>query len=132
VSPFNGAIMVDSTQSMNSTDSDSNCHNTRMSCALTGVQVLLNSLSPCSQILTSCGSATGGNVSNSVDRISLMTFPPVATASLLHDLDCLGTLITTAAYVNPLPITSTYQVVNFSSDYRTSDTASSLNTSSTC
>ena len=123
VSPFNVAIIVDATQSMNNTDNDSNCHNTRISCALSGVQVLLNSLSPCAQILTSCGAATGGNVSNSVDRVTLMTFPPVTTLSLGHDLDCLGTLITTAAYTNPLPLTATYQVVNFSSDYRTSDTA---------
>ena len=130
VSPFNVAIIVDTTQSMNSTDSDSNCNNTRISCALNGVQVLLKSLSPCAQILTSCGSVTGGNVTNSVDRVSLLAFPPVTTLSLGHDLDCLGTLITTAAYVNPLPITSTYQVVNFSSDYRSSDTTSSLNTSS--
>ena len=130
VSPFNVAIIVDATQSMNTTDNDSNCHNTRISCALSGVQVLLNSLSPCAQILTSCGAATGGNVSNSVDRVTLMTFPPVTTLSLGHDLDCLGTLITTAAYTNPLPLTATYQVVNFSSDYRTSDTAGSLNTSS--
>lgn len=130
VSPFNVAIIVDATQSMNSTDSSSNCHNTRISCALSGVQVLLKSLSPCSQILSSCGTATGGNVANSVDRVSLMTFPPVTTLTVAHDLDCLGTSIATAAYINPLPITSTYQVVNFSSDYRSSDTASSLNTGS--
>lgn len=129
-SPFNVAIIVDTTQSMNSTDYDSNCNSTRISCALAGVQVLLNHLSPCSQILTSCGSVTGGNVSNSVDRVSLLAFPPVTTLSLVHDLDCLGTLITTAAYATPLPVTSTYQIVNFSSDYRTSDTASTLNTSS--
>jgi hypothetical protein len=130
VSPFNVAIIVDTTRSMTNTDSDSSCSSTRLSCALAGVQVLLKSLSPCAQVLTSCGTVTGGNVSNSVDRVSLLAFPPVTTTSVLHDLDCLGTLITTAAYVNPLPATSTYQVVNFSSDYRNSDTASSLNTSS--
>jgi hypothetical protein len=130
VSPFNVAIIVDTTRSMTDRDSDSNCNNTRLSCALSGVQILLNGLSPCAQILTSCGSATGGNVSNSVDRVSLMAFPPVTTLSVLNDVNCLGTLISTAAYVNPLPITSTYQIVNFSSDYKTSDTASALNTGS--
>jgi hypothetical protein len=130
VSPFNVAIIVDTTQSMNDTDSSSNCHSTRISCALSGVQVLLNSLSPCAQILTSCGAVTGGNVSNSVDRVSLVAFPPVTTASVTHDSDCSGTSITTAGYTNPLPATSTYTIVNFSSDYRTSDTAASLNTSS--
>jgi Putative Tad-like Flp pilus-assembly len=124
VSPFNVAVIVDTTQSMNTTDSDSNCHSTRISCALSGVQVLLNGLSPCAQILTNCGTVTGGNVSGSVDRVSLLTFPPVAATSLVHDLDCLGTLISTAAYTSPLPLpaVSTYQVVNFSSDYKTSDT----------
>jgi len=46
------AIIVDTTRSMTDTDTDSNCNNTRISCALAGVQVLLNSLSPCSQVLT--------------------------------------------------------------------------------
>jgi hypothetical protein len=130
VSPFNVAIIIDTTRSMTDTDHDSNCSSTRLSCAMAGVQVLLKSLSPCSQILSSCGTVTGGNVSNSVDRVSLLTFPPVVTTSVLHELDCAGTLISTAAYVTPLPATSTYQVVNFSSDYRSSDTASSLATSS--
>jgi len=129
-SPFNVAIIVDTTRSMTDTDTDSNCNNTRISCALAGVQVLLNSLSPCSQVLTSCGSVTGGNVANSVDRVSLLAFPPVTTVSIVNDLNCLGVLPTTSAYANPLLATSTYQIVNFSSDYRNSDTASSLNTSS--
>lgn len=131
-SPYNVAIVLDTTKSMTDTDNDSNCKSTRLSCALSGVQVLLKSLSPCAQILTTCGTVTGGNVSNSVDRVSLIAFPPVAAGSVTHDLDCAGTQIATAAYTSPLPATSvsTYQIVNFSSDYRTSDTASSLTTSS--
>jgi Putative Tad-like Flp pilus-assembly len=130
VSPFNVAIVLDTTASMNSTDSASNCHSTRLSCAMAGVQVLLKSLSPCSQISASCGTVTGGNVANSVDRVSLMTFPPVTTATVANDYNCSGNSISTAAYTNPLPATATYTIVPFSSDYRTSDTATSLTTSS--
>jgi Flp pilus assembly protein TadG len=130
VGPFNVAIIVDSTQSMNDTDSDSNCKSTRISCALSGVEVLLKTLSPCLQSETSCGAATGGNVSNSVDRVTLLTFPPVTTATVANDYNCGKSAPTTAAYTYPLPSTSTYQIVGFSSDYRSSDTATSLNTSS--
>ncbi len=44
VAPYNVAIIVDSTQSMTNTDSDSHCNSTRISCALAGVQILLQSL----------------------------------------------------------------------------------------
>jgi hypothetical protein len=130
VSPFNVAIVLDTTRSMGDNDSASNCSNTRLNCAMAGIQVLLKSLSPCSQIASSCGTVTAGNVANSVDRVSLMTFPPVTTVTVANDYNCSGNSITTAAYTNPLPATATYTVVPFSSDYRSSDTATSLTTSS--
>ena len=117
VSPFNIAIILDTTQSMNSTDSDSTCSNTRISCALAGVQVSLKNLSPCLVSESSCGAITSGNVSNSVDRVSLMAFPAVTTLTTIDDLNCGSTLPTTAPYAAPFPLTSTYQIVNFSSDY---------------
>lgn len=129
-SPYNVAIIVDTTASMNNTDSDSNCNSTRISCALSGVQVLLKTLSPCAASKSSCGTVTSGNVTNSVDRASLFVFPPVTTGTVANDYSCNGKSITTAAYASPFPSTSTYQVVGFSSDYRTSDSATSLNTSS--
>ena len=79
--PLNVAIIVDSTASMNSTDSDSNCASTRINCALAGVQALLNNLSPCFISQSSCGTATNGNVANPVDRVALLTFPAVTTAT---------------------------------------------------
>jgi Putative Flp pilus-assembly TadE/G-like/von Willebrand factor type A domain len=130
VPPYNVAIIVDSTHSMNDTDSDSNCNNTRLSCALAGVQILLQGLSPCLPTESSCGAATGGNVSNSYDRVSLMTFPSVSTAMAADDYNCSGTNPTTESYATPFPSTSTYQIVNFSSDYRSSDNASSLSSGS--
>jgi len=60
VEPYNVAIIVDATASMGGTDSDSLCSSTRMSCALQGVRVLLQSLSPCNIALSSCGAVTAG------------------------------------------------------------------------
>ena len=128
--PYNVAIIVDATRSMTDMDADSTCSNTRIYCALQGVQVLLHSLSPCQPTEASCGSASGGNVANSVDRVSLWTFPAVTTGTAANDYNCGGGSPTTAAYADPLPAGSTYQIVNFSSDYRTSDGATSLNSSS--
>ena len=129
IGPYNVAIVVDSTASMNNTDSDGNCNNTRISCALAGAQILLKGLSPCLPSQASCGAASGGNVTNSVDRASLLTFPPVTTATAAIDYNCSGSP-TIVKYATPFPATSTYQIVNFSSDYRTSDTATSLDSSS--
>jgi Putative Tad-like Flp pilus-assembly len=128
--PFNVVIIVDTTHSMTSEDSDSNCSNTRIYCALSGIQTLLKSLSPCIYTQASCGTVTGGNVANSVDRVSLLTFPPVVATTAVDDYNCGRTAPTTVGYTTPFPATSTYQIVGFSSDYRTSDTATKLNTSS--
>lgn len=128
--PYNVAILIDSTASMNDTDLDSNCSNTRLSCALSGVRILLQSLSPCVTSESSCGTVSNGNVSNSVDRVTMLTFPPVSTSSVADDYNCSSHTPTTESYTTPFPSTSTYQIVNFSSDYRSSDTASSLSSSS--
>ncbi len=125
-SPYNVAIILDTTHSMNDEDSDSQCNSTRISCALAGIQTLLGTLSPCAGGLASCGTATsetptvGANVANPVDEVGLMVFPGLTSASdAPDDYTCPTT--------NP-PITSynnspAYQIIPFSSDYRTSDTA---------
>jgi hypothetical protein len=128
-SPYNVAIIVDSTASMNSLDSDSSCNSTRIGCALAGVRILLSTLSPCAASQASCGTATNGNVANSVDKVSLFTFPGVSsTTQAQNDYNCSGASPTISPYSYPtLP---TYQIVNFSSDYRTSDTSTLLTASS--
>jgi hypothetical protein len=128
--PYNVAIIVDTTRSMTDTDSSATCNNTRIYCALQGVQLLLSTLSPCLPTEASCGAATSGMVSNSVDRVSLYTFPAVTTGTVADDYNCGSGTPTTAAYATPFPSTSTYQIVGFSSDYRLSDSATTLNTSS--
>lgn len=137
--PYNVAIIIDSTGSMSTVDSD--CGNaTRLQCALNGVQVLLQGLSPCSASLSTCGTATGGNVANSVDRVSLFTFPNITVGTASQEYDCSATNPTIPVYSLPPSngttyapsgsSTATYQITPFQSDYRTSDTTSSLNTSS--
>jgi hypothetical protein len=128
--PFNVVIIVDTTRSMTSTDSDSNCNNTRIYCALSGIQTLLKSLSPCIYTQASCGTVTNGNVPNSVDRVSLLTFPGVVALTAANDYNCGILPPVTVGYTTPFPATSTYQIVGFSSDYRSSDTATSLKTGS--
>jgi hypothetical protein len=144
VSPYNVAIIVDATSSMTDTDSDSQCSTSRMACALQGVRVLIQALSPCSGALSSCGTVTAGtlgagNVAGSVDRIALFQFPNVSTSNVADAYDCSSTNATKEPYTFPTagattytPLSSsTYEDVGFSSDYKTSDTATTLNTSST-
>jgi hypothetical protein len=134
--PYNVVIVVDSTQSMNNADSGSNCSGSRETCALSGVRTLLGELSPCGASQASCTQLGGGQVKNPVDQVSLLTFPAVTSATAADDYNCSGSSPTIKPY--PLPTapnytpasTPTYQIVGFSSDYRTSDTSASLSTSS--
>jgi Flp pilus assembly protein TadG len=135
--PFNVAIIVDTTGSMGSSDPGSTCKLSRIQCALSGIQVFLQDLSPCATNLTSCGTVTNGNVPNPVDEVSLFVFPGVTKASAPDDY-CNGTArgsapqITTVPYAVGFPASpaETYQVVGFSSDYKTSDATTALNTTS--
>jgi hypothetical protein len=149
-SPYNVAIIVDTTSSMNDTDTDSQCSTSRLSCALAGVQVLLHDLYPCTAQLATCGTATnnanvgspgifpgGANVANSVDRVSLFAFPNITLGTVSKDWDCSTSNPTNEPYTFPSATatsyaptgstTPTYQIVGYSSDYRTSDTISTLN-----
>jgi hypothetical protein len=145
VAPYNVAIIVDATSSMSDTDSDSQCSSSRMSCALQGIRVLIQALDPCSAGLATCGTVTSGtygsgNVVGSVDRLSLFSFPNVTTTSAPDDYDCTSANPTKEPYTFPTaglttytPLGSpaaTYEIVGFSSDYKVSDTAATLNTAS--
>ena len=135
-SPTNVVVVLDTTASMNGTDGGSNCSGSRLDCSLQGLQTLLSTLSPCSSSLASCGTATNGNVPNPIDTVSLLTFPAVTEASVPNAYDCSGNNPTVQPYPLPLgpsytpPVSPTYQIVNFSSDYRKSANNSSLNTNS--
>jgi Flp pilus assembly protein TadG len=129
-SPWNVAIIVDTTASMASSDSGLQCSGTQISCALAGVQDLLQDMYPC-PLGTTCTAASGQMVQNPVDSVSLFVFPAVTTATQSKDYTCPTSNPTTIPYTVPtLPSTATYQVIPFSSNYRVSDAATTLNSSS--
>ena len=109
--PLNVMIVLDTTASMNTTDSTCSIKNaTKIQCALAGVRTVLTTLSP------------------SADKIGLMAFPGLSNATQAqYDYSCTGkTTPQTVAY-NKSPV---YQVVPLGSDYRSSNAATTLNASS--
>jgi Flp pilus assembly protein TadG len=104
-------IIVDTTASMN--NSDPNCGMTRIQCALAGLQLILNKLSP------------------SADYVGVMAFPPLSNAAQqARDTHCPTSNPTTTAYKNDANGQATYQIVPQGHNYQTS-TPGQLNTSST-
>ena len=145
--PYNVAIIVDTTDSMTS-NNDSKCGNvTRLQCALNGVQTFLQELSPCAA--SGCGSLTGQNYANQVDRVALFSFPNFTTTTASNQYDCSSTSSTPQVYTYPTAGASSMSSVTlglnsvvyedtygigdtqgFVTDYRASDSATSLSTSS--
>ena len=168
--PYNVAIIVDTTGSMGTADSNcafsGNSNPTRLQCSLYGVRTLLGELFPCASQSATC-SVSSAVATNPVDQVALFTFPNITTTTVSDDQKCpVGTPTTNKAYAFPSAtltasnsasatpptgqfvqftptggsaVTMTYEVSylgstnstnGFLSDYRASDTASSLNTSS--
>ena len=151
--PFNIALVIDTTSSMGSAGSDS-CtdpynskkYTTSIGCALVGAKVLMLDTAPCYADAATCD----GTPANSVDMISLFAFPPVEANTAANDYSngCGGpTVNTTTGYTfqatgtttyspnnsttqHPTNTAPTYQITPFLADYRTSDTATTLNPSS--
>jgi hypothetical protein len=84
-SPYNVAVIIDTTLSMDFPDAD--CGNTQITCALNGLQVLLENLSPCATSLSTC-TISNGVAANSVDRVALFTFPNVSSSTAALDTTC--------------------------------------------
>jgi len=147
MTPYNVAIVLDSTQSMTTTDS--NCSNlSRFDCALGGVQTLLGELYPCTAIVTTC-TVTSGVSANPIDQVAIFTFPNITNGTIADEYGCNSSSISVQPYTFPaVPAagsttgyqpagsgtvtnsTPTYQVTNFLSDFRSGDTSSSLTTGS--
>jgi Putative Tad-like Flp pilus-assembly len=152
--PTNIVIVLDSTNSMGNT-TDSGCTVPGVSgaptpeqCAQYGVQQLLGEMDPCQSSLSSCPTPTNGMVTNPVNVVALMTFPglcsvtasgttcpnkatgvsspPVQSSYASDDYSCPATNPPISAYNN----NPAYLVLPYQSDYRASDTASALSTSS--
>ena len=137
--PWNIAIVLDATPSMNNTDG--NCGNvTEFKCALDGIQTMLGAVSPCAPGFTSCAT------SNANFHVALFSFPAVTTATVADDVGNCGASPTFTAYSLPLngatsysptvytkgstTLSSTYEIVPFSSDYYSATATNHLNTQS--
>jgi hypothetical protein len=104
---WNVAIIIDSTGSMATTDTNCNSQ-TEFQCALSGTQAMLEATPPCPSGLTTC-SGLGSNI-----RMSLFTFPNVLTSyngtavpSVSDDINCGGTPATWTNY-SAQPIAAPY------------------------
>jgi Flp pilus assembly protein TadG len=135
--PANIMILVDTTPSMDDTDTTGDCTaNTipglagtpsKEDCAKWGVRTMMSQLAPCPLGLSSCGAVTNGNVQNAVDEVSIMTFPGLASPSdqTKDYTGCETNKVTLSAYAPATPSATPpyYTVVPLSSDYKTSDTS---------
>ena len=129
----NVAMVLDTTGSMGSKDNDANCNNTRIACALDGVQALLKGLSPCSS------GSTNANCTP-FDQVSMFTYPNVRADTASRDITCPTSNPTVMPYSTPTEgalwsaptgAGATYQITDYLSDYSsTNQQGGSLNTSS--
>ena len=127
-SPWNIAVVVDTTASMNDADSGDQCNGTQITCALLGVQSLLTDLYPCG-LGQNCTTST-----TYVDSVSLFVFPAVTGTTAPKDSTCPTSNPTIVAYTFPdppsnttLPTADTYEVVGFKNNYKTTDADTTLN-----
>ncbi len=112
---LNVMIVLDTTRSM-TTSTDSNCglgaSATREDCALAGIQTLLEGLNP------------------SLDYVGLMTFPGLQNSSQAADDYTCGDSGVTSSQTQSYNNSPVYQIVGLSNNFKTSSTATSLNSSS--
>lgn len=131
----NVAMVVDTTASMGTQDSDVSCNNTRIYCALNGVETLLQQLTPCTASSTSTN-CTG------FDQVSLFTFPNVTANTASNDTTCPSSNPGIVPYSTPTPgapwtppsgtsNSATYQITSYLDDYSTNNQkGGTLNSSS--
>jgi hypothetical protein len=120
---LNVAVVVDTTNSMSQNDSDASCKNTRIHCALAGIQTMLGQLTPCAS------TSTAGNCVG-YDQVSLFTFPNVTANTVSDDTTCGSGNPTIVPYTLPAQPTSqtntwtpptgtagTYQITSYLDNY---------------
>jgi Flp pilus assembly protein TadG len=145
--PLNVEVILDTTTSMQDKCSSPvtgipNGQAEKIDCAKAGVQALLSGLSPCIGT-AACGPTTNNpspelganltNAANILDEVGLMAFPALTNiSSRPNEIDCTAQSFG-VQYPTPYPPPGAqpgYDIVGLSSDYRVSDTATTLNTSS--
>jgi len=104
--PWNVAIVVDSTGSMNVSDSNCNGGVTEFQCALEGVQALLAATNPV------CPSGSSTCPTGASFRVALFTFPNVSTNTVHMDIDCSGNP-TALPYTLPAPTATSYAPLTY-------------------
>lgn len=118
--PLDVMLVVDSTASMNTADPSCGIPGaTRVICALAGARILL--------VGNPSASPPTYGFPPSLVQVGLMLFPGVTNSTKAYDYDCASSPKPTIRKYNASP---TYQIIGLSSDYKTSDTATSLNTNS--
>jgi hypothetical protein len=157
--PVDAYVILDNTNSMSQSCGSSvtgiSGAPEKIDCAKAGMRALLQALWPCSQSLSSCGSATansggqlGANVAAPVDEVGLLVTPaisgnPPSASTVGKDIDCKSTDTFTTTYPTFTPYTYNssasdggipsgddylgYQAVGLSSDYRPSVVNTTLN-----
>lgn len=135
--PYNIAVIVDTTASMEDADDGKNSTCTsQIQCALGGFQDLLEDLYPCQD----SGTCQAGD--KEVDNVALFVFPVITTATTTDDTTCTTAAPNTDPYsftsataptpnssasnMAMLPAADSYEIVNFENGYKTSDTTSTL------
>ena len=158
--PYHIVMILDSTPSMLQAGKiDSGCIASNPSlvltpeqCAQLGIQTLLGSLNPCLTTSGNCvASGTPGVVNNAVDQVAIMTFPGLCSstaAGMGTTSTCPAATTLTNTTANPTYAPTEYcdpkgqspnaqynndpeyLILPFQSNYRTSDTAATVNYSS--
>jgi len=123
---LNLAILLDTTNSMSQNDNDASCGSTRISCALQGVQTLLQSLSPCT------ADTVNSNPCTPFDRVSLFTFPNVQANTVSNETTCpssnptilpYSTPAAGAGWMAPTGTAATYQITGYVNNYSSTNQA---------
>ena len=104
-------IILDTTASMNTSDANCSISNaTREDCALAGVRSLLSGFWP------------------SQDQVGLMVFPGLTNSTQVqYEYDCASSPSSAIAAYSASPV---YQIIALSTDYKTSDATTTLNSAS--
>jgi Flp pilus assembly protein TadG len=140
--PYNLAIIMDTTASMQTTvRNDKDCTTSQISCAVAGLEVMLENMDPC-QLNTTCSAG-----SPYVDDVALFVFPALSMNNSANDYssDYCGSGAATVPYnfTNVTPgatqnldmdtLTSTpntdagaYELIPFNDTYKTSDATQTL------
>jgi len=131
----NVAMVVDTTASMATSDSNCGAGATRNTCSLQGVETMLKDLAPCT-----ASTSKSGVTCTAFDQVSLFTFPSMQANTASHDTTCPSTNPTILPYSvptigaiwsAPTGTAATYQISGYLSNWSSNNqVGGSLSTTS--